>query len=129
MMKLFALCIIVLSLVPLSSGFVELGGQSGKDALNSIQTGSSLWNWGSAPLGHALNGNELISGVQRDPLDMSAMETPLQAQGIDSGGWIATVYSGFDSLSTAEKSLEAGPGVIDTSMFKPPTKAEFPRVY
>ena len=128
-MKLFALCIIVLSLVPLSSAVVELGGQSGKDVLVSIQTGSGLWNWGSVPLGHALNGNELISGGQRYPMDISAMETPLQAQVIDSGGWTATVYGGFDILSTAEKSLEPGSGVIDTSMFVAPTAAEFPRVY
>jgi hypothetical protein len=128
-MKLFALCILVLSLVTLSSAVVELSGQSGKDVLNSIESGSGLWNWGSVPLGHALNGNQLVSGGSRYPLDISAMETPLQAQGIDSGGWTPTVYGGFDSLSTIEKPFEPEPGVIDTSMFRPPTKAEFPRVY
>ena len=124
-MKLFALCILVLSLISLSSAIVELGGQSGKDVLNSIESGSSLWNWGSEPLGHVLVGNELISGVQRDPMDISTIETPLQAQGMDRGSFIVPiVFSGFDDMSP----LRSAPGG-STSVFKAPSEAEFPRIY
>ena len=59
-MRLLALCILALSMVPLSSAVVDLSGQSGQNALNSIESGSGLWNWGSAPFGHVLVGNELI---------------------------------------------------------------------
>ena len=66
-MRLLALCILVVSLVPLSSAVADLSGQSGKDALNSIESGSSLWNWGSAPLGHVVDDSQLISGVRKIP--------------------------------------------------------------
>jgi len=82
-------------MVPLSSAVADLTGQSGRDALNSIESGSGLWNWGSAPLGHVVDDSQLLSGVRKDPGDISTMETPLQAQGLDSGGEIAPIMSHF----------------------------------
>lgn len=142
-MRLLALCILALSMVPLSSAVVDLSGQSGRDALNSIESGSSLWNWGSAPLGHVVDDSQLISGVRKDPGDISTMETPLQAQGLDSGGEIAPIMSDF-SIGQIPTSA-ANNGWIETSFrgyddmqpldkkefksFKAPTVAQFPRVY
>ncbi|MDD4776254.1 MAG: hypothetical protein PHG75_07065 [Syntrophomonas sp.] len=130
-MKLFALCILVLSLISLSSAVVELGGQSGKDVLNSIESGSSLWNWGSAPLGHVVDDSQLISGVRKNPMDMSIMETPLQTQGLDSSGLIApVVFSGFDYMLPLDKGpYKSRTGVFDGTPFISPTAAENPRVY
>lgn len=129
-MKIFALSILIISLVSLSSAVVDLSGQSGKDVLNSIQTGSGLWNWGSEPMGHVVDDNELISGVRKDPRDISSMETPLQAQGVDKSGLIAPLlFSGFDDMSPLDqKSYKPSPGVFD-SVFKAPSEAEFPKVY
>jgi len=124
-MRLFMLCILVLSLAPLSSAVVDLSGQSGKDVLSSMESGSGLWNWGSAPFGHVLVGNELISGFQRNPKDISTMETPLQAQGMDRGSFIVPIiFGGFDDMS----SLKSAPGG-STSVFKAPSEAQFPRIY
>ena len=130
-MKLLALCILVLSLISLSSAVVELGGQSGKDVLNSIESGSSLWNWGSAPLGHVVDDSQLVSGVRKNPGDISAMETPLQAQGLNSIGLIAPiVISGFDEMQPIDKkAYKSGTGVFDGTPFKVPTLNEYPRVY
>ena len=129
-MRLLALCILALSMVPLSSAVVDLSGQSGKDALNSIESGSGLWNWGSAPLGHVVDDSQLISGVRKDPGDISTMETPLQAQGLDSGGEIAPIMSGYDYMQLVDKTaFKSATGVFDCTCFKAPTVAQFPRVY
>lgn len=129
-MRLLALCILALSMVPLSSAVVDLSGQSGRDALNSFESGSSLWNWGSAPLGHVVNDSQLISGVRKDPGDISTMETPLQAQGLDSGGEIAPIMSGYDYMQLVDKTaFKSATGVFDCTCFKAPTVAQFPRVY
>lgn len=130
-MKLLALCVLVLSLAPLSSAVADLSGQSGKDALNSIESGSGLWNWGSVPLGHVVDDSQLLSGVLKNPGDISAMETPLQAQGLDSGGPIApVVFSGFADMQPIDKGIsKSTTGVVDCSFFKVPTIAQFPRVY
>ena len=129
-MVLFALCILVLSLAPLSSAVVDLSGQSGKDVLNSIESGSSLWNWGSSPLGHVVDDSQLISGVRKDPGDISIMETPLQVQGSDSSGMIAPIMSGFSDMQPLDmKAFKSGTGVFDMMPFKAPTHAVFPRVY
>ncbi|OQB27426.1 MAG: hypothetical protein BWY13_00167 [Euryarchaeota archaeon ADurb.Bin190] len=129
-MKLLALCILVLSMVPLSSAVADLSGQSGRDALSSIESGSSLWNWGSSPLGHVINDSQLLSGVRKDPGDISIMETPLQAQGLDSGGETAPIISGYDNIQLLDKTaFKSAPGVIDCTCFKEPTVAQFPRVY
>ena len=125
-MRLLALCILALSIVPLSFAVVDLSGQSGQNALNSIESGSGLWNWGSAPLGHVVDDSQLISGVRKDPGDISTMETPLQAQGLDSGGEIAPIMSGFADMQLLDKTAT---GVIDCTCFKAPTVAQFPRVY
>mgnify|MGYP006901957669 FL=1 len=149
-MRLFMLCILVLSLTPLSSSVVDLSGQSGKDVLSSIESGSGLWNWGSVPLGHVVNDSQLLPGVRKDPRDISTMETPLQAQGSDSSGLIAPIMSGFsdgqtptqaanngwipivsgyDDMNPVDKKAFKSPtGVFDLS-FKGPTIAQFPRVY
>jgi len=142
-MRLLALCILVLSMVPLSSSVVDLSGQSGRDALNSIESGGSLWNWGSVPLGHVINDSQLLSGVRKDAGDISIMETPLQAQGLDSGGEIAPIMSDFSIGQTPTPATNNG--WIETSFrgfadmqpldkkefnsFKAPTVAQFPRVY
>jgi len=129
-MRLLALCILVVSLVPLSSAVADLSGQSGRDALNSIEPGSSLWNWGSAPLGHVVDDSQLISGVRKNPMDISIMETPLQTQGLDSSGLIApVVFSGFDDMLPLDKRPYSGTGVFDGTPFKAPPAAEYPRVY
>ena len=129
-MKLLALCILVLSLISLSSAVVELGGQSGKDVLNSLESGSSLWNWGSAPLGHVVDESQLLSGVRKDPGDISTMETPLQAQGSYSSGLIAPIMSGFSDMQPLDmKAFKSGTGVFDMMPFKAPTHAVFPSVY
>ena len=149
-MRLLALCILALSMVPLSFAVVDLSGQSGQNALNSIESGSGLWNWGSAPLGHVVNDSQLISGVRKDPGDISTMETPLQAQGLDSGGEIAPimsdfsvgqvptpavnngwiVFSGYDDMQPLDKkAFKTATGVFDCTCFKEPTVAQFPRVY
>ncbi len=151
-MKLLAICILVLSIVPLSSAVADLSGQSGKDALNSIESGSGLWNWGSAPLGHVVDDSQLVSGVRKNPGDISIMETPLQAQGSNSGGlispimsgfsdgqtpapavnngWIETSFEGFDDMQPLDKTVfKSATGVFDCSCFKGPTVAQFPRVY
>jgi len=112
--------------MPLSSAVVDLSGQSGQNALNSIESGSGLWNWGSVPLGHVINDSQLISGVRKNPGDISTMETPLQAQGLDSGGEIAPIMSGFADMQLLDKTAT---GVIDCTCFKAPTVAQFPRVY
>ena len=125
-MRLLALCILALSMVPLSSAVADLSGQSGQNALNSIESGSGLWNWGSAPLGHVVDDSQLISGVRKDPGDISTMETPLQAQGLDSGGEIAPIMSDFADMQLLDK---AATGVFDCTCFKAPTVAQFPRVY
>ncbi|MBP7071362.1 MAG: hypothetical protein KBA97_09835 [Methanothrix sp.] len=149
-MRLFMLCILVLSLTPLSSAVVDLSGQSGKDVLSSIESGSGLWNWGSVPLGHVVNDSQLLPGVRKDPRDISTMETPLQAQGSDSSGLIAPIMSGFSDGQTPtqaanngwipivsgyddmnpmdKKAFKSPTGVFDLS-FKGPTIAQFPRVY
>jgi len=139
-------------MVPLSSAVFDLSGQSGRDTLNSIESGSSLWNWGSAPLGHVVNDSQLISGVRKDPGDISTMETPLQAQGLDSGGeiapimsdfsvgqlptpavnngWIETSFRGFADMQPLDKkAFKSATGVFDCTCFKAPTVAQFPRVY
>jgi len=117
-------------MVPLSSAVADLSGQSGRDALSSIESGSSLWNWGSSPLGHVINDSQLLSGVRKDPGDISIMETPLQAQGLDSGGEIAPIISGYDNIQLLDKTaFKSAPGVIDCTCFKEPTVAQFPRVY
>ena len=121
-MRLLALCILALSMVPLSSAVVDLSGQSGQNALNSIESGSGLWNWGSVPLGHVVDDSQLLSGVRKDLGDISTMETPLQAQGLDSGSEIAPIILDINALKSA-------PGVIDCTCFKEPTVAQFPRVY
>jgi hypothetical protein len=59
-MRLLATCILAFSMVPLSSAVADLSGQSGENVLSSIESGRGLWNWGSAPFGHVLVGNELI---------------------------------------------------------------------
>ncbi len=151
-MRLLALCILALSIVPLSSAVVDLSGQSGQNALNSIESGSSLWDWGSAPLGHVVDDSQLISGVRKDPGDISTMETPLQAQGLDSGGeiapimsdfsigqiptsaanngWIETSFRGYDDMQPLDKKeFKTATGVFDCTSFKGPTVAQFPRVY
>ena len=129
-MRLLALCILALSMVPLSSAVVDLSGQSGQNALNSIESGSGLWNWGSAPLGHVVDDSQLISGVRKNPGDISTMETPLQAQGLDSGSEIAPIISGYDNIQLLDKTaFKSAPGVIDCTCFKEPTVAQFPRVY
>lgn len=129
-MRLLALCILALSMVPLSSAVVDLSGQSGQNALNSIESGSGLWNWGSAPLGHVVDDSQLISGVRKDPGDISTMETPLQAQGLDSGGEIAPIMSGYDYMQLVDKTaFKSATGVFDCTCFKAPTVAQFPRVY
>lgn len=129
-MRLLALCILALSIVPLSSAVVDLSGQSGQNALNSIESGSSLWNWGSAPLGHVVDDSQLISGVRKNPGDISTMETPLQAQGLDSGGEIAPIMSGYDYMQLVDKTaFKSATGVFDCTCFKAPTVAQFPRVY
>ena len=94
-MRLLAICILILSMVPLSSAVADLSGQSGEDVLSSIESGSGLWNWGSAPLGHVVDDSQLLSGVRKDPGDISTMETPIQAQGLDSGGEIAPIMRHF----------------------------------
>ena len=48
-----------------------------------------MWDWGTAPIGHVVEGNNLIAGVRIDSRDMSVMETPLQATGMDHTGSIA----------------------------------------
>ena len=129
-MRLLALCILALSMVPLSFAVVDLSGQSGQNALNSIESGSSLWNWGSAPLGHVVDDSQLLSGVRKDPGDISTMETPLQAQGLDSGGEIAPIMSGYDYAQLVDKmAFKSATGVFDCTCFKAPTVAQFPRVY
>ena len=129
-MRLLALCILALSIVPLSSAVVDLSGQSGQNALNSIESGSGLWNWGSAPLGHVVDDSQLISGVRKNPGDISTMETPLQAQGLDSGGEIAPIMSGYDYMQLVDKTaFKSATGVFDCTCFKAPTVAQFPRVY
>jgi len=150
-MRLLALCILALSMVPLSSAVVDLSGQSGQNALNSIESGSGLWNWGSAPLGHVVDDSQLISGVRKDPGDISTMETPLQAQGLDSGGEIAPIMSdfsigqiptsaankgciacvfGYDDMNPIDKKpFKSATGIFDGTPFKAPTVAQFPRVY
>ena len=130
-MRLLALCILVVSLVPLSSAVADLSGQFGRDALNSIEPGSSLWNWGSAPLGHVVDDSKLISGVRKNPMDISIMETPLQTQGLDSSGLIApVVFSGFDEMQPIDKKeFKSGTGVFDMMPFKAPKHAVFPSVY
>ncbi len=129
-MRLLALCILALSMVPLSSAVVDLSGQSGQNALNSIESGSGLWNWGSAPLGHVVDDSQLISGVRKNPGDISTMETPLQAQGLDSGGEIAPIMSGYDYMQLVDKTaFKSATGVFDCTCFKAPTVAQFPRVY
>ena len=129
-MKLLALCILVLSMVPLSSAVADLSGQSGRDAFNRIESGSGLWNWGSSPLGHVVDDDKLISGVRKNPGDISAMETPLQAQGLDSGGEIAPIISGFADMQPLDKkAFKSATGVFDCTCFKAPTVAQFPRVY
>jgi hypothetical protein len=155
-MRLLAICILALSMVPLSSAVVDLSGQSGRDALNSIESGSGLWNWGSAPLGHVVDDSQLLSGVCKDPGDISTMETPLQAQGANSenliasavsGGfsdaekpapaenkdWIPIVFSGFDDIQPLDKSMDKrainlDTGIFDISSFKLP-EPQFPRIY
>ena len=130
-------------MVPLSSAVADLSGQSGRDALSSIESGSSLWTWGSAPLGHVVDDSQLISGVRKDPGDISTMETPLQAQRLDSGGEVAPIMSDFSVGQTPTPA--ANNGWIETSFrgfadmqpldkkefksFKAPTVAQFPRVY
>ena len=129
-MRLLALCILALSMVPLSSAVVDLSGQSGQNALNSIESGSGLWNWGSAPLGHVVDDSQLISGVRKNPGDISTMETPLQAQGLDSGGEIAPIMSGYYYMQLVDKTaFKSATGVFDCTCFKAPTVAQFPRVY
>ena len=129
-MRLLALCILVLSMVPLSSAVADLSGQSGRDAFNRIESGSGLWNWGSSPLGHVVDDDKLISGVRKNPGDISAMETPLQAQGLDSGGEIAPIISGFADMQLLDKkAFKSATGVFDCTCFKAPTVAQFPRVY
>jgi len=129
-MRLLALCILVLSMVPLSSAVADLSGQSGRDAFNRIESGSGLWNWGSSPLGHVVDDDKLISGVRKNPGDISAMETPLQAQGLDSGGEIAPIISGFADMQPLDKkAFKSATGVFDCTCFKAPTVAQFPRVY
>jgi len=151
-MKLLAICILVVSLVPLSSAVADLSGQSGRDALSSIESGGNLWNWGSSPLGHVVDDSQLLSGVRKNPGDISIMETPLQAQGLDSGGeiapimsdfsigqtptpaanngWIPTVFSGYDDMQPLDKmAFKSATGVFDCTCFKGPTVAQFPRVY
>jgi len=130
-MKVLALYILAISMVHLSSAVVDLSGQSGRDALSSIESGSSLWNWGSAPLGHVVDDSQLISGVHKNPMDISIMETPLQAQGLDSVGLIAPiVISGFDEMQPIDKNaFKSGTGVFDGTPFKVPTLNEYPRVY
>jgi len=129
-MRLLALCILALSIVPLSSAVVDLSGQSGQNALNSIESGSSLWDWGSAPLGHVVDDSQLISGVRKNPGDISTMETPLQAQGLDSGGEIAPIMSGYDYMQLVDKTaFKSATGVFDCTCFKAPTVSQFPRVY
>ena len=138
-MRLLALCILALSMVPLSSAVADLSGQSGKDALESIESGSGLWNWGSAPLGHVVDDSQLLSGVRKDPGDISTMETPLQAQGLDSGGTIAPIMSDFSVGQTPTPAVNsvgqtstpaANDGWIETSFegfddMQPLDKREF----
>ena len=129
-MKLLSICILVVSLVPLSSAVANLSGQSGRDALSSIESGGNLWNWGSSPLGHVVDDSQLISGVRKNPGDISIMETPLQAQGLDSGSEIAPIMSGFAYMQPLDiNALKSATGVIDCTCFKAPTVAQFPRVY
>ena len=80
-------------MISLSSATMDLGGQSGKETLAGIGNGSSLWDWGTAPIGHVVEGNNLIAGVRIDSRDMSVMETPLQATGMDHTGSIAPLVS------------------------------------
>ncbi|GEM_PF-1722202 len=108
-MKFLALCIFVLSLVPLSSAVADLSGQSGADVLSSIESGSGLWNWGSAPLGHVVDDSQLLSGVRKNPGDISIMETPLQAQGSNSGGLITPITS---DLSDGQTPTILAPGSL-----------------
>ena len=129
-MRLLAQCILVLSMVPLSSAVADLSGQSGRDALSSIESGGNLWNWGSSPLGHVVDDSQLLSGVRKNPGDISIMETPLQAQGLDSGGEIAPIMSGYDYMQLVDKTaFKSATGVFDCTCFKAPTVAQFPRVY
>jgi len=156
-MNVLALCILALSIVPLSSAAVDLSGLSGRDALSSIESGSGLWNWGSAPLGHVVEDSQLLSEVRKNPGDISIMETPLQAQGLDSGGMIGPIVSGFSDASTGISNIQTphqtspenkgldltvfsgygdmqpldktATGVFDCICFKAPTVAQFPRVY
>ena len=132
MINPFALSILVLSLVSLSSAVIELGGQSGKDTLASIETGTGLWNWGSVPFGHVVDDDELIAGAAIDPLDMSTMETPLQALGMDKAGSIAPLLSsGSVCMSSSDqKPFKSAPGVFDcTVFFEAPSPGQFPRIY
>ena len=95
------------------------------------------------PLGHVINDSQLLSGVRKDAGDISIMETPLQAQGLDSGGEIAPIMSDFSIGQTPTPATNNG--WIETSFrgfadmqpldkkefksFKAPTVAQFPRVY
>jgi hypothetical protein len=87
--KLFTLGIFAIFLVSLTSATVELGGQAGKDVLIGLGSGTGLWNWGEAPLGHIINDSKLIAGAWIIPGDRSSMETPLQASGMGGDGGLA----------------------------------------
>ena len=143
MLKLLALSIFIL--IAFASASVDLSGQAGRIALEGIQNESNqstLWDWGSAPAGHIVNDSQLIAGAWVIPIDRSSMETPSGAvlQGSPSTGaedqaavaasWIATYWSGFDSMNYIDKkSFKLATGVFVLSIFSGPIQPKFPRIY
>jgi len=109
---------------------MELGGQAGKDVLIGLGSGTGLWDWGEAPLGHIINDNKLIAGSRIIPEDISFMETPLQASGIFDDTYIPTTFGGYLTMPTTYDNPSKGDrGVFDLTCFKRPNENEFPRTY
>jgi len=132
-------------LVSLTSATLELGGQAGKDVMIGLGSGTGLWDWGEAPLGHIINDSKLIAGAWINPEDRSFMETPLQASGMGDKGdftnapyvndiafddtYISTTFGGFTMPTTHDNPSKGDRGVFDLTCFKRPNENEFPRTY
>jgi len=138
-------------LVSLTSATLELGGQAGKDVMIGLGSGTGLWDWGEAPLGHIINDSKLIAGAWINPEDRSFMETPLQASGMGDKGdftnapyvndiafddtyipttFIPTTFGGYLTMPTRyDNPFKGSRGVFDLTCFKRPNENEYPRTY